>query len=520
MKLNMHILYDELRSFSSRAVLRDEITFTLVGVRFFPQVFASVFPQYVYICTPEQLLAASSGRMDSELNFICIGEVTLSERKWQGIYLSGNSRPDEVLDIVQDIFETYNEWDAKLAEAAMVKNNFQRLLDIAAKHLWNPIALTDLSWYDLARSGQFVNDASTWGSLHTGYAALERSSDRDLAVIDKLLHSNRMPFFAPISLVDAQYLQAPIYSGQVLCGLLKTNDMNQPITNGQYSLIRHLQIWVERAVELTPIPIPMSGEDVAFADRLLEDIPIAPSAVEEHLALRGWHIHDEYRLLLCSLDSGADIGNQRRFSYCTQIRAMCPDCIIFVHEPYIVFIVHGSADCALPFSAPLGGFLSQVSMHAGISAPFNDYTKLPHAITQAKTALTLRGREQRASMIDIRDCFSDFLMEIIDRSSGLDTVCHARLLEYALSGGQRELDHVRSLQEYLIRGRNTSAAAHALFIHRNTLRNHLDHIQSATGIDMDNIPDEDVVWLLVTCLAVSYIARKKGQNGGVSLASS
>lgn len=93
---------------------------------------------------------------------------------WQIIYLKGNIHAEDVLDLVQEVFEDCTEWDTELAAAATVPNNYQVMLDIGARKLWNPIALTDLAMYDLARSGQFVGNAVTWGSLSSGYAELEK----------------------------------------------------------------------------------------------------------------------------------------------------------------------------------------------------------------------------------------------------------------------------------------------------------------------------------------------------------
>lgn len=509
MKLNMHILYDELRGYSCNSSLNNDIIFVLAGVRMFPLSASLLTSEYVYVCTPSQLLQISTVHFSQTLHFICTGEVTLNNNNFEIIYLKGKSKPEELLETIQDIFEEYNDWDEELAEAAFQKNNYQRLLDIGARHLWNPIALTDLSWYDLARSGQFINSADTWGSLTTGFAALERSSDQDLLITNKMLHSNTMPFFVPIGLVNAQYLQAPIHSANTLVGLLKTNDMNQPITAGQYSLIRHLQIWIERATAVTPIPIPMSEEDVAYADLLLDHLPIDQDEIKKRLGFRNWKIDDEYQLFLCELTSGSNIGEQRSRSYCVQLKGICPNSIIFVKEPYFIVLVHGTATGYAEIKTKLDFFLKKTNMKAGASTLFNNYAKLASAFSQAKAALLLsKPNADSSSIFEINHCYADFLMNIIDNSLGLDSICHSRLLNYALCGGQRELDHIRSLKKYLLLGRNSSAAAAALFIHRNTLHNHLMHLQRAAQIDVENIPDDDVLRLLLTCLAAEYLTDK------------
>ena len=76
-----------------------------------------------------------------------------------------------------------------------------------------------------------------------------------------------------------------------------------------------------------------------------------------------------------------------------------------------------------------------------------------------------------------------------------------------LCAGSRQI-YVRSLREYLTHGCNTSATAGAMFIHRNTLRNYLEHIRERTGIDAAQIADGDLLYLYLFCLCAEYAAAK------------
>ena len=507
MKLNMQILYDELRAYSGNAVLGNHTQLDLLGPRLLPGLDMPLSPNYVYLCTSSDLRQILVRTARQPLKFICTGELNLQNVEWQIIFVRGNQQPAETFEIVQEIFEKYSVWDHELAEAAMVPNNIQRLLDVGAQYLWNPIAVTDLAWHDLARAGQFVSSASTWGSLDSGYADLSRSSDQELVETWEMLQTNREPFFTPSTQGNAQYLMAPIYYKGTLFGVMKTNDMNQPITRGQLSLIAHIQHWFERTMAFSPIALPPAEEDLVHADMLLNNVPVDPNHVAQDLSRRGWSRSDSYRLYAIRLYNGANIGRQRSYSYRSRLQNIFPGSIIFIQEPYIILLRHADAAAKIPETIPeVSDLLQQLKLHAGASMQFQDYLQLSSAFFQATKALELSEQHEKNQPVsDILSYYADYLVSVLTQSGDLIAMCHAGILSYVQRGGQRELDHIRSLQEYLFRGRNSSATAAALYIHRNTLHNHLEHIQRYIGVDLEALDQETALCLYLSCL----VAQRK-----------
>lgn len=511
MKLNMSILYDELRAYTRSASLQDWQNFTLSGCRIFPQNASQLSPRHAYICTSQDLLQLMSTQKAMPLNFICIGELNLQDVKWQIIFLKGNVHVEDIFEVVQDTFDDYNEWDDELAMAVTVRDNYQAILDIGARRLWNPIALADLSMCDLARSGQFTSNASTWGSLDSGFAMLERSSDQDLATTSQLLRVNRIPFYVPTSLRDAQYVMAPIYSNNVLYGILKTNDMNQPVTQGQLAIIYHIQQWIQRAVTLTPIPIPLTLDNLMFADKLIDGTYVEPDRIFQALRGRGWNEDDDYLLLACRLASGANIGDHRSGNFVLRLKRIISDSIVFIHEPYIIILAHGISELSQEDTGHLKSLLKQTRLIAGISMPFTGFMNLRDAFIQASVATEMTGnsKPETAAVCSIRECYQDFVLRILENARGLGCICHSKLLRYAQNGGEKELGHIRCLREYLLHGCNASATAAALFIHRNTLHSYLEHIRRGTGIDAARIQSKDILYLYLSCLSTEYILSRK-----------
>ena len=96
MKLNMQILYDELRSYAGHAVLGDQTELDLYGVRLFSQTDTRLSPEYVYLCTSSDLRQIIVELGDAPLKFICAGELNLRSAAWQLIFIRGNLQPAEV----------------------------------------------------------------------------------------------------------------------------------------------------------------------------------------------------------------------------------------------------------------------------------------------------------------------------------------------------------------------------------------------------------------------------------------
>ena len=516
MKLNMSILYDELRAYTRSASLQEWQNFPLTGCRLFPQNASQLSPRHAYICTSQDLLRVMSAQKAIPLNFICIGELNPQDVNWQIIFLKGNVHAEDIFEILQDTFDDYNEWDDELSMAVTIRDNYQAILDIGARKLWNPIALADLSMCDLACSGQFTSSASTWGSLDSGFAMLERSSDQDLATTSQLLRVNRTPFYVPTSLRDAQYVMAPIYSGKVLYGILKTNDMNQPVTQGQLAIIYHIQQWIQRAVTLTPIPIPLTSDNLMFADKLIDGGYVEPASVYQALKGRGWAEDDDYLLLACRLASGANIGDHRSGNFVMRLKRIISDSIVFIYEPYIIILAHGISELSQEDTERLKSLLKQTRLIAGMSMPFTGFMSLRNAFIQASIATEITGnnktkeQEDTTMICNIRECYQDFVLRIMEEARGLGCICHSRLLRYAQNGGEKELGHIRCLREYLLHGCNASATAAALFIHRNTLHSYLEHIRKGTGIDAAQIHSKDILYLYLSCLSTEYILKRKG----------
>jgi len=58
------------------------------------------------------------------------------------------------------------------------------------------------------------------------------------------------------------------------------------------------------------------------------------------------------------------------------------------------------------------------------------------------------------------------------------------------------------LETYLLTGKNIVATAKRLLVHRNTLTYRLEKLSAMLNIDLTNVDDNMIVWLLISCIVL------------------
>src|SRR5699024_4890212 len=109
MKLSIHIVYDRINSAESYLISDENVFLDLIGVRLYSSSPTILSKELLYIIDATELLSLSS---EEDLNFICLGDVDkdLISDKWSVIVLPSVHDEYNVFEIVQGVFEEYNQW--------------------------------------------------------------------------------------------------------------------------------------------------------------------------------------------------------------------------------------------------------------------------------------------------------------------------------------------------------------------------------------------------------------------------
>ncbi|MDR1048051.1 MAG: helix-turn-helix domain-containing protein, partial [Treponema sp.] len=98
------------------------------------------------------------------------------------------------------------------------------------------------------------------------------------------------------------------------------------------------------------------------------------------------------------------------------------------------------------------------------------------------------------------DCQTDHLLRTLAAGTDLRCFCHPGILSLWESGDEVQREMVRSLYHYFLNGKNISAAADALYVHRNTLIYRLGKAEELLHIDLKQPDQKKALLYLMSCL--------------------
>jgi len=144
--------------------------------------------------------------------------------------------------------------------------------------------------------------------------------------------------------------------------------------------------------------------------------------------------------------------------------------------------------------AALAVFAEKDQVRIGVSYTFFSIKDFPTFFGQAQASLDLSLRlNTPAPIVFYREYLPYVFVAAIGDSASLDGLRHPLLHVLRQFDRENNADLYKTLRVYLNSGCSTKAAAHLLFVHRNTLVSRLERIKEIGGIDIN---DPDTVLLL------------------------
>lgn len=174
---------------------------------------------------------------------------------------------------------------------------------------------------------------------------------------------------------------------------------------------------------------------------------------------------------------------------CQALRKQVPDLIVFQFEDYLA----GIADFANTpaayehFEERLRESLRKLELQAGISNHFHHLQNIRSYYQQALCALELG---MTATPEDCAYFFRDYALRyLMVNSSGVfpaKYLCPIGLLALQRYDGASDVDYWKTLRCYLDAERNIAHASKALNIHRNTMKQRIERVESILEMDLDD----------------------------------
>ncbi len=133
-------------------------------------------------------------------------------------------------------------------------------------------------------------------------------------------------------------------------------------------------------------------------------------------------------------------------------------------------------------------FVREYSCSAGVSSVFKGFSFLADAARIAAAALDIGQQKNPHFWYHLFDDYRlDFVKESLRSSAPVEFLTHPAIQVLRKFDEENGSELSSTLKAYLENGRNMSAAADAIFIHRTTFCRRMDAIKKITGIDPDDL---------------------------------
>lgn len=422
---------------------------------------------------------------------------------------------DYVFDVVQSIFDFYNEWNNSVQEA-IANADFQKIIDDCWFLFNNPITMTDCSNRCLAMSSQYEDTEvdKEWEYLaanHSSSFDFVRKMRNSYNKVD--IYQRNKPVFLDSRMVEVTYdtLSTAIYHQDFYCGRITILAKEREINPGDIQVIRYL------LETITPVMYMIENQDdeenhrPVFRD-LINGKDVSPSIIKAQTDYMEWATDDIFQVCVLRLPKGFRdssslnlIGNL--------IRRHSINVFVSIHNDDIFVIYDIKYMNKEQLSETIKTVLIDKEKYCcGFSSPMEGIFDLKYYYAQALAAL------EYGCLIDPKRKtyhFYDYALYYIFENNEPDKIYHA------MHPDVRHLDKIdraentewiKLLKVFFDNECSLVNTAKALFVHRNTLVYRLNKLDSLMHYDWHEQYNRD--YIKQSIMMLNFFKIKYGAKFG------
>ena len=398
--------------------------------------------------------------------------------------------------LVQSYFMRLLLWEGELDRIALRHGTLAEALDASAPVMRNFMFVTDNEFNLVARTSAIEPpDALHRRLVETGCLSPQMIAEKRFHLPEKAFYEKE-----PSAITPYARLSHPLYLSHTYFGSLSMSCHAAPLTEGLKDLfgilIRHVMPLCEQQWRSQ---VKLNIPHYFFFEKLLEHEPVSCEYVDTQLEMAGLAADAQYKLVVLEVDEGADPekagravraagrlngGDVHCFAYRAEVLALC-------YAP--------PSDCRLAHRRTLDELEEHVSgplgIDCGVSEIFEGIENLDMAYRQAKIALGLRQtiRLQLSAAEDadrgaylFGDALMYFLVDPAEKDERFMRFCfsHTVVEKIHAEDVANNTNYLALFWHYLNSGRNATAVASRLHLHRNTVLYHIEKIQRRFDFDL------------------------------------
>ena len=418
-----------------------------------------------------------------------------------------------VFNIVQGIFEFYNDW-TETVQQAIYELDFQKLLDQCWFFVGNPVILMDGNNRCLAMCSQYADDEvdAEWNYVAKNkYSSLNfiKRMRRSYSVVD-MYKKNKVQLLEK-DRTDVYYdtLTTAIYYQDYYCGRINVLAKEREFNYGDIQILEYiLKI-------ITPSLYMLENQDNTYMNRnmfheLLKGREVSQDLLKAQLAYLDWKEYDIFQVCLIEMPKEyQDVGTRALIS--NQIRRNTVNVYVTALKEAILCIFNLTfvdrqtlAECAKQIMK------KEIHYVIGFSNPMRGLTQLNYYFQQSEAAIEygklLNPKEQDFYFYDYA------LYYMLENSDVCRLYCAMNsdikmLDELDRTTGSGWLPLLRCFFDNECSLVNTAKAA---FVHRNTLVYRLNKLSELMHYDWHNNYDRD--YMKQSILLLDFYRKKYGKD--------
>jgi hypothetical protein len=428
------------------------------------------------------------------------------------IQIQKNIPVETIIQTGNELVAYYDVWYNSLLMAVINHKPMGDFLNIAAKIMVNPIIVMNNNFGIVGTGGSILGSTqgTIWEKVNVpGFVLEDFYTPEEIRKIslhvaqknDQIIELNPANDSAHFTLGINIWIDDKLY------GAIGTVDMNKPFTEGQKETFVIIAKVLKLYFQNHSIYMRIAEDKTNWLDSLLNGIDISPEIISNYLYKYQWKVDDQYSIVTFTTPEDMKIPIISILDI-KQINDLFPEALVSVYNECIVMIIRCDDKERLneKKKQQLEQFLKKdIVLRCGVSMVFNNFLHLRYYYTQSKFAASQCKPALGSAICFYEDYQSDHVLNVLSLGNDLRCFCHPGILSLWESGNESQKDLVQCLYHFFLNGRNLSAAAEAIEIHRNTLIYRLTKAEELLGIDIKNTSAKQAFLYITSCMIVQNL---------------
>jgi hypothetical protein len=482
------------------------------GFHFYSPEFTETDPDYMYVVNTDKTGKIFGGKCPKHI--IILGNIPkgLPEKTDTLIQIQKNIPVEAVIQTGNALLASYDAWYNSLLMAVINHKPIDDFLSIAVRKLANPILVMNNNLSIIGTAGPISGSTkeTIWEKVNVPGFVLENFyTPEEIRKIS--LHiaqkSEQIISLRPTNDPAHFTFGVNIWIDGKLYGAIGTVDMNKPFTDGQEETFLLISKVLKLYFQNHSIYMQIAEDKANWVNSLLDGVEIPPDIISNYLYRFQWKLDDHFCVVTFTGSAGLKIPIISLLDI-KQINELFPDALVSVYNECVVMIFR-CTDKKPPHGKKkqqLEQFLKKdVMLSCGISMVFNNFLHLRNYFTQSKFAAAQCKHPLSPVICSYEDYQAEHVLQTLSSTDDLRCFCHPGILSLWESGGEAQRDMVNCLYHYFLNGRNISATAEAIHIHRNTLIYRLSKAEEILNIDIKRPSIKQEFMFIISCLIVQHL---------------